>query len=103
MKTPTAVYCSGQIPADAEGKLIDGNIAEKTAQCFKNIKAILKAAGSSTDKIVKVNVFLADMSYFAEMNCEFEKWVPHKPARSCVAAKQLPLGVEVEIECIALP
>lgn len=97
------MYCSGQIPADSQGNLIEGSITEKTAQCFKNVQAILAAAGSSCDKIVKVNVFLADMSSFAEMNSEYAKWVPHKPARSCVAVKQLPLGVEVEIECIALP
>ncbi|KAJ2893618.1 hypothetical protein MKZ38_008415 [Zalerion maritima] len=103
IKTPTAVYCSGQIHADPSGTLIEGTITEKTQQCFKNIEAILKASGSSLEKIVKVNIFLADMSSFAEMNVEFAKWVPHKPARSCVAVKQLPLGAEVEIECIALP
>ncbi len=53
--------------------------------------------------MVKVNVFLTDMEYFVEMNAEYEKHFGHKPARSCVAVKQLPKGVPVEIECIALP
>lgn len=103
MKTASTIYCSGQIPADSTGTLVEGTIAQKTEQCFKNIQAILAAAGSSMEKIVKVNVFLTDMANFAEMNGEYSKWLPHKPARSCVAVHQLPLGVEVEIECIALP
>ncbi len=55
------------------------------------------------DKIVKVQIFLTDMKDFAEMNNEYGKWIRHKPARSCVAVKQLPKGVDIEIECIALP
>ncbi|KAI4602687.1 hypothetical protein LQW54_012299 [Pestalotiopsis sp. IQ-011] len=103
VKTPTAIYCSGQIHLDPQGTLIEGTIAEKTALCFKNLEAVLKEAGSSTQKIVKVNIFLADMADFAEMNAEYEKWMVHKPARSCVAVKTLPKNATVEIEAIALP
>ncbi|OTB08809.1 hypothetical protein M426DRAFT_316834 [Hypoxylon sp. CI-4A] len=103
IKTPTAIYCSGQIPCDASGNLIEGTIGEKTAACINNLKAVLTAAGSSIEKVVKVNIFLADMSLFADMNKEYEKWFTHKPARSCVAVKQLPKAVDVEIECIAVP
>ncbi|KAI1808312.1 endoribonuclease L-PSP [Daldinia bambusicola] len=103
IKTPTAIYCSGQIPCDAEGNLVEGTIGEKTAKCISNLKAVLEAAGSSIERVVKVTIFLADMSLFADMNKEYEKWFAHKPARSCVAAKQLPKAVDVEIECIALP
>ncbi|KAI0482838.1 endoribonuclease L-PSP [Xylariaceae sp. FL0804] len=103
IKTATAIYCSGQIPADAQGNLTEGSIGDKTAQCIKNLKAVLLAAGSSVQKVVKVNVFLADMDNFADMNKEYEKWFVHKPARSCVAVKTLPKNVDVEIECIALP
>ncbi|KAI0176317.1 Endoribonuclease L-PSP/chorismate mutase-like protein [Hypoxylon sp. FL1284] len=103
IKTPTAIYCSGQIPWDSNGNLVEGTIGDKTAACAKNLKAVLTAAGSSIEKVVKVNVFLADMSLFADMNTEYEKWFTHKPARSCVAVKQLPKAVDVEIECIALP
>jgi 2-iminobutanoate/2-iminopropanoate deaminase len=63
----------------------------------------LEEAGSSLNKIVKVNIFLADMADFADMNKEYEKWITHKPARSCVAVKELPKGGDVEIEAIALP
>ncbi|KAK3334797.1 Endoribonuclease L-PSP-domain-containing protein [Neurospora tetraspora] len=103
IKTPTAIYCSGQIPCDSEGNLVEGTIQEKTAACIKNLKAVLEAAGSSIEKVVKVNAFLTDMSNFAAMNEEYSKWFTHKPARSCVAVYQLPKGVDVEIECIAIP
>ncbi|CAI7581722.1 unnamed protein product [Penicillium pancosmium] len=96
------IYVSGQIPADASGNLVEGNIGTLTQACCNNIKAIVTAAGSSVGKIVKVNVFLTDMANFAEMNATYEKFFTHKPARSCVAVKQLPKGVPVEIECIAL-
>ena len=88
---------------DSQGNLIQGSITEQTTQVFKNLKAVLTEAGSSLDKVVKVNIFLADMSAFAEMNEEYAKWLTHKPARSCVAVKTLPKNVDVEIECIALP
>jgi len=101
--TPSLIFVSGQIPYDAQAQPIEGSIAEKTATCCKNLKAILEAAGSSMQKVVKVNAFLTDMGNFAEMNGEYEKWFTGKPARSCVAVKALPKGVPVEIECIALP
>jgi len=103
--TPTTIYVSGQIPATATGEVLpsSASIAEKTAACIMNIRAILAAAGSSMDRVVKVNVFITDMANFAEMNGEYEKHFTTKPARSCVAVKQLPKGVDVEIECIALP
>jgi 2-iminobutanoate/2-iminopropanoate deaminase len=73
-----------------------------TEQCIKNQAAVLKEAGSSIEKVVKVNVFITNMEHFAEMNGEYEKWFKHKPARSCVAVFQLPKGALVEIELIAL-
>jgi len=104
--TPTAIYCSGQIPATADGKVLtapESSIAEMTEACIKNLSAVLDAAGSSLSKVVKVQVFLTTMDNFAEMNGVYEKFFTHKPARSCVAVYQLPKGVPVEIECIALP
>ncbi|KAF2840931.1 YjgF-like protein [Patellaria atrata CBS 101060] len=96
------IYVSGQIPADNQGNLVEGSIAKKTETCCNNIISILKEAGSDITKVVKVNVFLDDMANFGEMNSTYEKFFAHKPARSCVAVKQLPKGVPVEIECIAL-
>ncbi len=89
-------------------------MAEKTRACIANIAAILAAAGSGLEKVVKTTVFLVDMERdFKEMNAEYERWftglkvgedgVGVRPARSCVEVRKLPLGVEVEIECLALP
>lgn len=96
------IYLAGQISGTADGKLIEGSIGEKTAQCCENVKAILAEAGSAIERVVKVTVFLDDMAHFKEMNETYAKYFPHKPARSCVAVKTLPLGAQVEIECIAL-
>lgn len=75
----------------------------KTAACLKALSAVLDEAGSSLDRIVKVQIFLTDMTDFAAMNAEYEKWITHQPARSCVAVKGLPKGVNLKIECVALP
>ncbi|KAI9847699.1 MAG: hypothetical protein M1837_001947 [Sclerophora amabilis] len=96
------VFVSGQLPATAEGTLIEGSIGQKTEAAIQNIRAILKAANSDITKVVKVNVFITDMAIFGELNEVYEKHFAHKPARSCVAVKQLPKGVPLEIECIAL-
>jgi reactive intermediate/imine deaminase len=74
-----------------------------TELCIQNVSAVLKAAGSDLTRVMKVGVFLTDMSHFAEMNGVYEKYFTGKPARSCVAVHQLPKGVLVEIECVALP
>lgn len=103
MKTSHAIYCSGQLPADAQGNLVQGTMGEKTKACLNALSAVLTEAGSSLDKVVKVQIFLTDMKDFGEMNAEYEKFIKHKPARSCVAVKELPKGVNVEIECVALP
>jgi len=101
--TPGLIFVSGQIPVTASGDLVEGSIGEKTAACINNLKAILAASNSSLENVVKVNVFLTTMDNFDGMNAEYEKWFTTRPARSCIAVHQLPKGVDVEIECIALP
>ncbi|KAM0172656.1 hypothetical protein ACHAPC_006475 [Botrytis cinerea] len=94
-----------EIPCTPEGEILTletSSISAMTELCIKNLSAVLKEAGSSIEKVVKVNVFLTTMDNFAEMNGAYEKLFKHKPARSCVAVYQLPKGVPVEIECIAL-
>ncbi|KAI9673598.1 MAG: hypothetical protein M1817_002235 [Caeruleum heppii] len=100
--TPHQIYVSGQIPALPTGALVTGSITDQTTACCRNIAAILEAAGSSMERVVKVNVFLTDMKDFGEMNGVFGSWFTGRPARSCVAVKELPKGVPVEIECVAL-
>ena len=96
------VYTSGQIPVDpATGEVPEG-IAAQAEQSCKNVGAILEAAGTGYDKVFKTTCFLADMADFAAFNEVYAKYFISKPARSCVAAKQLPKGVLCEIEAIAL-
>ncbi|KAK7694713.1 hypothetical protein QCA50_001901 [Cerrena zonata] len=101
-KVPGLIFLSGQTPVDAEGKLVPGGIQEHTEQCIKNLGNVLKAAGSSWEKVVKVNVYLKNMDDFASMNQVYEKLLPTpKPARTCIQAAKLPNDVDVEIEAIA--
>lgn len=95
------VYTSGQIPVNpADGSIPEG-IAAQAAQSCKNVLAILEAAGSNAEKVVKTTCFLANMEDFAAFNEEYAKYFTSKPARSCVAVKSLPKNVLCEIEAIA--
>ncbi|KAJ7597006.1 Endoribonuclease L-PSP [Mycena floridula] len=101
-KVPGLVFCSGQTPIGSDGKVVEGGIQEHTAQCIANLGNVLAAAGSSWEKVVKVNVYLKDMGNFVSMNEVYEKLLPNpKPARTCIQAAKLPNDVDVEIECIA--
>ncbi|CCD22413.1 isoleucine biosynthesis protein MMF1 NDAI_0A02550 [Naumovozyma dairenensis CBS 421] len=103
MKANNFVYVSGQIPYTPENKPVEGSISDKAEQVFQNVRNILEASNSSLDKIVKVNVFLADINNFKEFNGVYAKYFnTHKPARSCVAVKALPLNVDLEVEVIAV-
>lgn len=75
----------------------------KTAACINALAAILEETGSSLDKIVKVQIFLTDMRDFEAVNEVYGQMITHKPARSCVQVAALPKGVDVEIECVAMP
>ncbi|MEB1809641.1 MAG: RidA family protein [Bacillaceae bacterium] len=96
-------YSSGQIPLTAEGDLVTGNVQEQTHQVFKNLQAVLAAAGASLDTVVKATVFIKNMDDFPLLNEVYgEYFSTHKPARSCVEVARLPKDVLVEIEVIAL-
>ncbi len=100
------VYCAGQIPLDpATGNLVEGGIAEQTHQVLKNLRAVLRAAGSDLDRAVKTTVFLKSMDSFAAMNEVYGKpeyFGAAAPARSTVEVARLPRDVMVEIEVVAL-
>ena len=99
------VYCAGQIPLDpATGNIVSGGVAEQTAQVLKNLRAVLKAAGSDLDRAVKTTVFLKDMNDFGAMNDVYGKpeyFGAAPPARSTVEVARLPRDVRVEIEVVA--
>jgi 2-iminobutanoate/2-iminopropanoate deaminase len=104
IKARGVVYASGQIPIDpATGQFVSGGITEQTEQVMKNVAAVLEAAGSGLDRIVKTTVFLADMEEFAAMNDVYAKFFSSEPpARATVQAAGLPRNARVEIEVIAL-
>lgn len=95
------VYTSGQIPVNPADGTIPAGIAAQAQQSCKNVGAILEAGGSSFEKVVKTTCFLADIADFAAFNEVYAKFFTSKPARSCVAVKDLPKGVLCEIEAIA--
>ncbi|CAJ0555096.1 Ff.00g051610.m01.CDS01 [Fusarium sp. VM40] len=99
------VYCSGNIGAIPGTKLtlVEGTVKDRARQAIKNLEAILKESGSGLKNIVKMNIYITNMENFVLVNeayDEFFTWLP-KPARTCVAVFQLPLGTDVEIECTA--
>lgn len=96
------VFTSGQIPADPATGAIPEGIAAQAEQSCKNVAAILTAAGVNLEAVVKTTCFLADMGDFAAFNEVYAKYFTSKPARSCVAVKELPKGVLCEIEAIAV-
>ncbi len=96
------VFTSGQIPLDPEtGVLVGENITEQTHRVCKNLKAVLDAAGSSLENAVKTVCFLSDIGNFSAFNEVYAQYFTEKPARSCVAVKELPKGALVEVEVIA--
>ena len=96
------VYTSGQIPVDPATGAVPEGIAAQTEQSCKNVAAILEAAGTTLEGVVKTTCFLADMGDFAAFNEVYAKYFTSKPARSCVAVKDLPKGVLCEVEAIAV-
>ena len=101
MVSGSTVYCSGQIPVNpANGEIPEGIDAQAEQSC-KNVAAVLEAAGSGIDRVVKTTCFLSDMANFAAFNAVYAKHFVSKPARSCCAVKDLPKGVMCEIEAVA--
>ena len=102
IKSGNMIYTSGQIALIPEtGEMLYGTIADQTRQVLSNLEAVLKAAGSSLEKVVKTTCYLTQMNNFATFNEVYAEYFAHKPARSCVEASALPKGALVEIEAIA--
>ncbi len=98
------VFCSGQIPIDPQtGEFVSDDVAEQTHQVLKNLSAVLEAAKTNLNNVVKTTVFLADMNDFSAMNEIYAEYFnQNKPARATVQAARLPKDARVEIECIAV-
>lgn len=104
IKIENTLYTSGQIPVDpTNGKIISTEITEQAQQVMKNLQAVLEEGGSNLNSVIKTTCFLTDMADFAAFNEVYGSYFgDHKPARSCVAVKELPLNVRVEVEAIAV-
>ena len=97
------VYTSGQIAINpAAGKIVATDIEGQAEQCCKNLEEVLKAAGTNFSNVIKTTCFLAEIADFKTFNAVYEKYFISKPARSCVAVKDLPAGALCEIEVIAV-
>ncbi len=97
------LYTSGQIPLDpATGTIVGDNVTEQAEQVMKNLKAVLEAAGTSTDNVVKTLCFLTNMGDFAAFNEVYGRYFTEKPARSCVEVSALPKGALCEVEVVAV-
>jgi 2-iminobutanoate/2-iminopropanoate deaminase len=102
MVSGNLVYTSGQIPLSPDtGEVVGTKIAEQTEALIDNLKAVLLAANSSIDRVIKTTCFLTSMKNFVAFNAVYEKHFTLKPARSCVEVSALPKGVLVEIEAVA--
>ncbi|WP_413518252.1 RidA family protein [Carnobacterium maltaromaticum] len=104
IKIENTLYTSGQIPVDpTNGKVISTEITEQAQQVMKNLQAVLEEGGSNLNSVIKTTCFLTDMADFAAFNEVYGSYFgDHKPARSCVAVKELPLNVRIEVEAIAV-
>jgi 2-iminobutanoate/2-iminopropanoate deaminase len=98
------IFCAGQTPIDpATGNLVEGGIEAQTRRVLQNLSAVVQAAGTSMDRVVKTTVFLLDMNDFQKMNAVYAEFFPtHPPARSTVQVARLPKDARVEIELVAL-
>ncbi len=102
IKINDMIFTSGQIPFDAEGKLISDDVQEQTRQSLNNVKNILEEAGSSMDNVIKCTVFISNMEDFNKINEIYQEFFSEPyPARSCVEVARLPRDVKIEIEAIA--
>lgn len=97
------IFTSAQIAIEPKTNLMrDGTIEEQTGRVIKNLKAVLESADTSLDKVVKVNVYLADMNDFAKMNKVYEKYFVNKPARATIQAGKLPKDAKIEMDVVAV-
>ncbi len=97
------VFISGQIHADQEGNLIEGDIKEKTHQVMKNIQNVLTTAELAFSDVVKMEIFLADLSHRGEVSDVYESYLSHPyPTRAMIGVKELPLGADIEITAVAM-
>lgn len=104
IRTDGLIFTAGQIPLDPKtNTLVGGSIEDQTRRVLDNVKAVLQAAGSDLEKVVKMTVFMTDLGLFKRMNSVYAEYFPEAPpARSAVQVSALPLGADIEMEAVAL-
>jgi 2-iminobutanoate/2-iminopropanoate deaminase len=104
VRTEGLVFTAGQIPLDpSNGELVGGTIEDQTRRVLENVRAVLEAAGSGLDRVVKMTVYMTDLGDFKRMNAVYAEFFAHEPpARSAVQVSALPLGADIEMEAVAL-
>ena len=104
VRTDQLVFTAGQIPLDpATGALVDGPIEDQTRRVLDNVRAVLEAAGTGLDRVVKMTVFMTDLGDFKRMNAVYAEFFPAAPpARSAVQVSALPLGAAIEMDAVAI-
>lgn len=104
VRTASLIFTAGQVPLDpATGTLVAGGIEDQTRRVLDNVRAVLEAAGSGLDRVVKMTVFMTNLGDFARMNAVYAEYFPDAPpARSAVQVAALPLGADIEMEAVAL-
>lgn len=103
VKVNGMIFCSGQIALTTDGTLVEGDVSAHCEQVMKNLEAVLSAAGSGFDRVVRTTIFLTDINDFARVNEVYGRYFgDHKPARATFAVKDLPKGALIEIDCIAV-
>lgn len=96
------IYCSGQLPLNEQGQLVSSGIAEQVSQVFENIQSVLKVCGSDAHGVLKVTVYMTDLTEFSVLNELYAKFFgAHRPARTTIEISKLPMGASVEIDVIA--
>jgi len=96
------IYCSGQLGVDPERRSVSMGIVEEARQCLRNLQAILESAGSSMSEVLKVTIYMTDLSSFKKMNEVYATFFPRDPpARTTVGVASLPMGAKIEIDLIA--
>ena len=101
VKINDLLYCSGQIPLNKDGEVVNGSVTEQAEQVMKNIGAVLEEVGLDYSNVIKTMIFITDMNDFQDVNEVYGKYITSAPARSCVAVKALPKGALVEVDVIA--
>jgi 2-iminobutanoate/2-iminopropanoate deaminase len=94
------LFCTGQLPLDREGTMVEGGAAAEASKCLENLERVCSAAGTSLQNAVRIGVYMTDLGQFTALNEVYAEALPHRPARTTIEVSALPLGAAVEIDAV---